>query len=103
MSYLREENCWYIKTWKLNTAGARFYTGTPGPLVYTYYKHEAGASMPVYDVAKAQERTAQACDFNIEIVQRIISEGNVANVISLSLSPRHPPSFVLVTLVSYGT
>jgi hypothetical protein len=56
--------------------------------------------MPVHYVAKAQERSAEACDISIGSMQRIISEGNVAICISLALSPRHPPSFVSVTLAA---
>jgi hypothetical protein len=50
-----------------------------------WFKHGADSGIPVHDVAKAQERTAEACDIIIGRVQRIISEGNVAFCIWLSL------------------
>jgi hypothetical protein len=53
--------------------------------------------MPVHDVAKTQQRTAEACDMIIGSAQTIIREGNVA--ICISLSTRYPPSFVSVTFV----
>jgi hypothetical protein len=56
--------------------------------VFIYVKREADAEMAVHDVAKAQERTAEACDMSIRSVQRIISDGNVAICICLSLSAR---------------
>jgi hypothetical protein len=62
--------------------------------VFSYFKHEADAGMPVHDVAKVQERTSEACNISIGSVQRIISEGNVAICISLSLCA--PPAFIPV-------
>jgi hypothetical protein len=57
--------------------------------------------MPVHDVAKAQERIAEACDFSIRTLQRIISAGNVEiSPPPPPLSAHHPPSFVSVTLSS---
>jgi hypothetical protein len=53
--------------------------------VFSYCKRETDAGMPVHDVAKAQERTAEAWDIRIRSVQRIISEGNAAICISPSL------------------
>jgi hypothetical protein len=41
--------------------------------VFSYFKREADAGMPVHDVAKAQERTAEAYDVSIRSVQRIIT------------------------------
>jgi hypothetical protein len=41
--------------------------------VYKVFSYEADASMPVHDVAKAQQCTAEVCDIRIESVQRIIS------------------------------
>jgi hypothetical protein len=46
--------------------------------VFSYFKREAYAGMTVNDIAKAQERTAEACDITTGSMQRIISEGNVA-------------------------
>jgi hypothetical protein len=63
--------------------------------IFSYFKRETDAGMPVHDVAKAQERTAEVCDTSTRIVQRIISEGSVA-VFSLSFSPCTPPVFVRV-------
>jgi ABC-type proline/glycine betaine transport system ATPase subunit len=54
--------------------------------VFSYFKREENAGMQGHGVAKAQERTAEACDISIKSVQRIISEGNVAICMSLSLS-----------------
>jgi hypothetical protein len=71
--------------------------------VFSYFKREADAGMPVHDVAKAQKRTAEVQNISIRNEQRVISNGNVAVCISLSLSARHPPSFVSVTLVMYYT
>jgi hypothetical protein len=56
-----------------------------GGKVFGYLKHEADAGMPVHNVAKAQECTAEACNISIGNVQRIISDGNVAICILLSL------------------
>jgi hypothetical protein len=50
--------------------------------------------MPVHNVAKAQECTAESCDTSIESVQRIIRKGNVAIFILLSLCV--PPAFIPV-------
>jgi hypothetical protein len=41
--------------------------------VFGYFKREADASMPVHDVAKAQERTAEECEISFRSVQRIVS------------------------------
>jgi hypothetical protein len=67
--------------------------------VFRYFRREADAGMSVHDVANAQERTAESCDISTAGVQRIINEGNVAVVssLTLSLSARHLPSFVLVS------
>jgi hypothetical protein len=43
--------------------------------MFSYFKHEADASMPVHDVAKPQDHTAETCDISKRTVQRIISEG----------------------------
>jgi hypothetical protein len=63
--------------------------------VFSYFKREADAVMPVHDDAKVQESTAEACDFFTENVQIIISEGNVA--MSFCLRVIHL-SFVAVAL-----
>jgi hypothetical protein len=65
--------------------------------VFSYLKREADADMPVHDVAKAQGRTVEACDFSIESVQRIINEGSV----TLCIAPCTPPSFVRVGHLGY--
>jgi hypothetical protein len=57
---------------------------------FSCFEREADAGMPVHDVAKAQERIAEACDTSIGSAQR--SEDNVAICISLSLCA--PPAFV---------
>jgi hypothetical protein len=70
--------------------------------VFSYFKREADAVMLVHDVAKLQERTAEACDISTESVQRIIGEGNVAmsfsvRAICLSFMP------VTFNRLCYGT
>jgi hypothetical protein len=81
-----------MRTWKANIAGASLYTGRPEFVykVFSYFKREEDAGMPVHDVAKAQGCTTEAWDRSIGSVQRIIGEGNVA---------RHRPSFVSATSV----
>jgi hypothetical protein len=61
---------------------------------FSYFKCEADAGMPVHDVAKAQECTAEACDISNGSVQKIISEGNVAICVFFFLCA--PPAFVRV-------
>jgi hypothetical protein len=46
-------------------------------IVFTYFKCEADAGMPVHGITKAQKRSAEAYDISIESVQRITSEGKV--------------------------
>jgi hypothetical protein len=65
--------------------------------VFSNCKREADTGVPVGDIVKAQERTAEACDTSIGSVQRINGEDNVA--ICLSLRATRLPSFVSVTLV----
>jgi hypothetical protein len=62
--------------------------------VFSYFKRAADTSMPIQDIAKAQECTVEACDASIGSVQRIINEDNVAIYISLSLCM--PPTLVRV-------
>jgi hypothetical protein len=64
--------------------------------LFSYFKREANAGMPVHEIRKVQERTAEACDINIGSVQRIISAGSVTVCLSLSLSLCAPPTFVRV-------
>jgi hypothetical protein len=78
-------NC-CIKTWKVNVPGA-------GRSVYKIFISSADVGMPVHDVAKPQECTAEASDISTESVQRI-SEGNIAICISISLC--EPPAFFRV-------
>jgi hypothetical protein len=59
--------------------------------VFSHFKREADAGMPVYDVAKTQGHTTEACDISIELLGRATSQ-------FVSLSARHPPSFVSATL-----
>jgi hypothetical protein len=40
--------------------------------VFSYFKHEADAGMPVHEVAKAQERTAEVCDVALEVYEELL-------------------------------
>jgi hypothetical protein len=65
--------------------------------VCSYFKREEDAGMPVHDVAKAQERAAEACDIlALEVCKELLAMATSQFVISLSLSlsARHPYLFL---------
>jgi hypothetical protein len=66
--------------------------------VFSYFKREARAGMPVHDVAKAQELTAVWCAIQaLEVCKDLLARATSQFVFRF-LSARHPPSFVSVTL-----
>jgi hypothetical protein len=53
--------------------------------VYSYFKRESDAGMPVHDVAKAQERTAEACEKVLKVCKELLAKAK-SQFLSLYIS-----------------